>query len=104
MGPRQREPASLLFRRLENAWLRNRRTARMDTARQRCRAHGRRLVDYQNREGIPRIGYPGLGRSQARKILRRASDRLLAHFRWCEARSLALRAAEAQHHRALARY
>src|SRR5207253_5640997 len=81
VGPGQREPATLLLGRLEDAWLRNRRTAGMEAAGQRGRAHGGRLAHYENREGLQRAGHARLGRGQAGEVLWRAGDRLLANLR-----------------------
>ena len=65
---------------------------------------GRRLAHRQNLQSVPRTRRTRLGRSQAREILRRASDRLLADFLRRETRPRALRTAKAQHHRPLARH
>jgi len=51
-GIRQREPASLLRRRLENRRLRNRRTTRLAAARQCRGSHGGRIVDRKDQEGV----------------------------------------------------
>ncbi len=52
LGIRQRQPASLLRGRLENRWLRNRRTVGLAPARQRRVPDGRRIADHKNQEGV----------------------------------------------------
>src|ERR1700676_4078841 len=63
---------------------------------------GWRLTDRQNCQGLPRIGDPRLGRTQAGQVLRCASDRLFAHLHRGQAGPQPLRATETQHHRSLA--
>ena len=80
LGLGEREPAALLRRRLEDAWLRNRRATWLGTSRQRGGPDGWRLADRQNRESVLRTGAPRLGGAQAREVLWRAGHRLLARL------------------------
>ena len=63
LGHRQREPARVLRRGLEDGRLRAGRAARLDAARPRRGAHGRRQPDRQGGEGVPaaRCARPGGG-------------------------------------------
>src|SRR5256885_12093557 len=76
----------------------------MEAAGQCGSPHGGRLADHKNRESLQGVGDIRLGERQAGEVLWRAGYRLLADFRWREAQSRAVRAPEAEHHRALAGY
>ena len=60
LGPRQREPAPLLRRGIQDRRLRDRRAARLAPAGQRRRSHGRRLAHPQDPQGLQRTHRLGL--------------------------------------------
>jgi len=97
LGTCERQPASVLRGRLEDARLRNRRAAWLGTPRQRGGADGGRFADRQDRQGIWRAGASWLGRAEAGEILRRPGYWMLAYRGCSETRIAALYAAKAKH-------
>ena len=102
MGFRQRQPASLLCRGIEDRWLRNRRATGMAPARQRRLSHGRRIANRQDQEGVRRTGKTRACRGEGSEVLRSASDGLFYDFDCSEDWQLGDRAPEADDHCALA--
>src|SRR5580765_1769850 len=90
VGAGKLKSSPLLFGRFKNARLRNRGAAWLALAGQRSGAHGRRIADYKDRQGLQRAGDAGIGGREAREILWGAGDRMFAHCRWREAQSRAL--------------
>ena len=79
VGVRQRQPAALLRRGLEDARVRDRRAARLGAAGPRRRADRLRLAVHEGRARLPRSSStPGCSTGEVPALQRRAGARLLA--------------------------
>ena len=86
LGLRQREPAAVLRRGIEELRLRDRRAARLAAAGARRGADGGRLAGHQDRQGVRRVREAGAGRG-ARRASRASTARRRPAARpsstWC---------------------